>query len=310
MLRSHEAYRLAGVTLVETLVVLGLMGILFGLLIPAVQSARATASRASCQNNLKQVGVALHNYHGTHGRLPPLPVTSPPTGPFRLSPDPNQLLSWRALILPQIDQEQLWSQAVTACRADNIPFHNPPHVGYSTVVPIYTCPADGRLSRPQTAPISSEQVALTSYLGVSGYWNVGTGGPGVFGSRPGINLLQITDGTSSTLMVGERPPPGTLQAGQWYSDVVDGRNEPGPDGWMEVEEPHHPGHQTCRFAGRQYGPGRIENPCDRYHFWSLHPTGANFLFADGGVRFLPYTAKNILPALATRAGGETVTPPD
>jgi prepilin-type processing-associated H-X9-DG protein len=60
---------------------------------------------------------------------------------------------------------------------------------------------------------------------------------------------------------------------------------------------------ACVTAQRRYGPGRLDNPCDRYHFWSLHSGGGNWLFADGSVRFLTYTAGSILPALATRAGG-------
>jgi prepilin-type processing-associated H-X9-DG protein len=78
----------------------------------------------------------------------------------------------------------------------------------------------------------------------------------------------------------------------------------GPDGAM-MEEEGLRADETCSGPFR-YGPGSVDNPCDRYHFWSLHPGGANFLFADGSARFLPYSAAPIMVALATRSGQETI----
>lgn len=293
-----------GFSLVEALVVIGLLAFLLGLTLPAVQAARASAARTACSSHLKQIGLALHQYHDTYSVLPPAP-TAPAAG-LGLGVDPNRLLSWRALLLPHIEQSALWVASEQACRTDSISFHNPPHVGFSTVVKLYTCPTDTRLMSVQVDPTYQRSTALTSFVGVSGFSNVG---PGVLGSFPGIRLTQITDGTSSTLMVGERPPPQSLQAGQWYSNLLDASLdfERGPDTHMAVDQPQHPYHNTCRFAGRQYGPGRVSNPCDRYHFWSLHPGGSNFLFADGAVHFLPYSAKHVVPLLATRSGGEAIS---
>jgi prepilin-type processing-associated H-X9-DG protein len=76
---------------------------------------------------------------------------------------------------------------------------------------------------------------------------------------------------------------------------------------MRIPSARHSFDFECRLAGSLYGPGNLSNPCDRYHFWSLHSGGANFAFADGSVRFLAYSAKDVLPALATRDGGETIT---
>src|SRR5713101_7736907 len=122
----------SGFSLIELLVVIGVIGVLLGLLLPAVQQVRGAATRMSCLNNMKQIGLALHNFHDSHGRFPPMPVRNP------AGPDPNARLSWMALILPQMDQEGLYNISVQACQLDPNPRHNPPHVGFSTVVLSYT----------------------------------------------------------------------------------------------------------------------------------------------------------------------------
>lgn len=124
-------------------------------------------------------------------------------------------------------------------------------------------------------------------------------------------MTDITDGTSQSLYIGERPPPGIAFSGNWYT-----LDSPDPElayslglvfaSGISVRSEHAQG--PCRGPFR-FGPGRTANPCDSNHFWSLHSGGANFAFADGSVRFLPYSADSILPALATRAGGEVVEIP-
>jgi prepilin-type processing-associated H-X9-DG protein/prepilin-type N-terminal cleavage/methylation domain-containing protein len=304
-----------GVTLVEVLVVIGVIGVLVGLLLPAVQSARATAAKAACQNNMKQLGTALHNFESTHGRLPP---AGPGDRKTLTSHSPDILLTWMAHILPQVEQGELWSAAVRACAAQSDATLNPPHVGYATPVKVYVCPADLRLLETATTP-TGKTAAFGSYVGVAGSFVgpavvITDGGrtihaaPGVFGERPGVRMLDVRDGTSQTVMVAERPPPATFQAGIWYTALVVAPNT-GPDGEMIYGAPWMVG-DRCVSAGTRFGPGRLGNPCDRAHFWSLHRGGANFAFADGSVRFLPYAAESVVPALATRDGGEAVTVPD
>jgi hypothetical protein len=196
--------------LVETLAVIGVLGVLISLILPAVQSIRGSAARIACQNNLKQLGLALHAYDAQYGRLPPSPVREGFT-------DPNATLSWMGLLLPQLDQEPLWSATFAAYRLDPIPLHNPPHVGYATVFKTVVCPADARLLSPRADP-QGVTTALGSYLGISGVTVFN--GNGVFGPRPGIRLTDILDGTSSTIVVGERPPPDTFQAGRWYTSMI------------------------------------------------------------------------------------------
>lgn len=229
--------------------------------------------------------------------------------------DPNQLLSWRAFVLPFLDQTPLWEQSVAACEQGREPYLAPPHVGYRTVVPVYARPSDGRLAAPLKHP-SGDLAAFTSYMGVSGAITAQGYCPGVFGDRPGIRLRDVPDGTSQTLAVGERPPPDSQQAGRWYAQIQNGVIHyadgvaPGPDHAMLAEPLKWFNDYPCRPAGTKFGPGRTDNPCDRYHFWSLHAGGANLALVDGSVRFLRYTSAPLIPTLATRSGGESVTPMD
>jgi len=136
---------------------------------------------------------------------------------------------------------------------------------------------------------------------------------GVFADhkRP-TRFADITDGTSNTLAIGERPPPDDMEDGWWYSAMcayaLPAVSEPcrGPCVTLHMDSP--PGFSGPGCSGPiHFGPGRLENPCDRHHFWSLHQGGANFVFADGSARFISYAAREIVPALATRAGGEVVS---
>jgi prepilin-type processing-associated H-X9-DG protein len=298
-MRRNPRFGRFGFSLVETLVVIGIVGLLLGLLLPAVQRVRDAASRLSCENNLHQIGIACHNYHVTQGTLPPSII------PIQIGHDLIEL-PWGVLILPYIEQDGLAKQTHDAFLRQPFSYINPPHVGLATVIKTYTCPSDGRLAYP----ITDDQgftVAYGSYQGVSGGSRTDDGAMGFY---RGINLLEILDGTSQTLLIGERPPPGKLLAGSWYT-----MNVPDPNWTQDVysfggRRPAMPVYWErneggCRGPFR-FGPGRIENPCDCNHFWSLHYGGANFVFADGSVHFMSYSAVSIMVPLATRAGGEIV----
>jgi prepilin-type processing-associated H-X9-DG protein len=202
-----------------------------------------------------------------------------------------------------------------AYRVDWIPRNNPPHTGLSTVLPLFICPADARLAYPARDPFE-QLAAFTSFVGVSGSFTAQENG--VLGTRPGIHLVEISDGTSQTLMVAERPPTGDFSCGWWYA------THPSIGGAYEAQlpaesalndaEPSCGGHAIITPTGLEikyvFSAGSLGNTCDKYHYWSLHSMGANFLFADGSVHFLRYSARSILPALATRAGNEVVAAPD
>ncbi len=296
----------SGFSLVELLVVIGLIGLLLGVIVPAVQQTREAAARVSCLNNLHQIGTALHSFHATHGRLPPLPV------PSSASSDPNARLGWMAILLPQMEQEDLYRVSAEACRIDPDPLNNPPHIGLATVVRSYACPSDGRLGAPLTDRFGV-RAAFTSYVGIAGAIPPGRtrGLEGALGYPPGPSLSAVTDGTSHTLMVGERPPPDSLQAGWWYSGLIGyGQGFRGPNNGLVLGAGPLFGRDPCVVAKGTFGPGRTDNPCDRFHLWSLHPNGANFLFADGAARFLSYSAEPLMFALGSRNGGEPVQLPD
>ncbi len=126
-----------------------------------------------------------------------------------------------------------------------------------------------------------------------------------------MRLGDITDGTSHTLMAGERPPSSDNSLGWWYAGT--GQSQDGSaDMVLGVNErcvsPTYI--SQCPPGPYAFGPGRSSNPCDAFHYWSLHFGGAHFLFADGSVHFLAYAAAPLMPALATRSGGEAVSPPD
>jgi len=282
-------------TLIELLVVIGVMGILISLLMCAVQQARAAAERVECQNNLKQIGLALHSFHDVNSCLPPPPYTD------RLSE-----LSWMGFILPYVDQGSLWSATAEAFGIDRRAIHDPPHIGYETVVKLYVCPADGRLLLPLTDEFGVT-AAYTSYIGIEGV----TTPNGMFGSAPGVRFAQVTDGLSQTAMVGERPPPSSLLAGRWYTASYDASwgLYRGPDGTMFIQTPAFATDPVCVGPIYSFRYGRLDNPCDRYHLWSLHPNGANFAFADGAVHFLAYSDAPLMPALTTIASGDIVELP-
>jgi prepilin-type processing-associated H-X9-DG protein len=289
----------AGVSLVELLVALAGLVAVVAMAVPAVQRARGSAARAACQNNLRQVGLAAQGYHALHGAFPP-GVTA--------AGRPFQQLGWLARLLPHLDQVPLWEQTVAAYQAaPGNPFTRP-HTGVQTVVKTFTCPTDGRLTAARTTRLQF-YVAHTSYLGVSGVDHDQTGG--IYGYSSHVKIADIIDGTSQTLAAGERPPSPDYWYGWWYASTVSGPQAGLTTlGVRERRTDDDPSLATCPPGPYAFRPGRLDEQCDLFHFWSLHPGGANFGFCDGSVRFLPYAADAVLPAMATRAGGEAVAPPD
>lgn len=283
-------------TLLECVVAIAIAGLLAALSVVAVQRARAMAARVDCEHRLRQVAMAVHAYESQHARLPEGCA-------YRVGPGDSRRqvgMSWLTAILPFVEQAELWDLAWQAQVDDPIDGNSAQHwfVG-EQVIPAYLCPTE-RYHLGRNAA-TGRQWGVTSYLGVAGtsIWAK----DGVFHSELVVHMVDITDGTSNTIMIGERPagPDGAYAA--WYKGWGDMAIGPMLDagyGRWEV-------HGACRSASTMFRPGQIDSLCDVSHFWSLHTGGANFALADGSARFIAYDCADVLPALATRAGGEIVS---
>lgn len=295
----------AGFSLPELLVVIGIIGMLMSLSMSAIAKARSSAQRVDCLNSMKNIGVALTAYHGEHGRFPPS-ENRDKTG----SDNKLKVLGWMALILPYIGEEPLWAVSREAAMTDDKPKNNPPHRGFATVVRTYVCAADWRLGKPLTDR-HGVTAAFASYVGSAGTCPPGgeRGRFGVIGLDHGSRATDITDGMSQTIMVGERPPPESLRAGWWYPGGQWDFSGAGPHSLLLMTvNGIGPDPDGCNVTSG-FAPGRLSNPCDCLHYWSLHGGGANFIFADGSGRFLDYSARKWIVALASRDGGEPIDLP-
>jgi prepilin-type N-terminal cleavage/methylation domain-containing protein len=295
----------AGFTLVELLVVIGIIGVLVGLLLPAVQASREAARRISCSNNLKQLALALQMYHDAHRSFPPGSFVSSPQG-----------YSWGtiAFLLPYLEQ---------TARYQTIDFSRP-HCGQQIValqqtglpdpasepIPILMCPSDpasgqSLLSGP-TGPLpNSGDCGLlypTNYLGMAGSRDdniTGTyqgcsgiiDGDGMLFSDSRTRFADVIDGTSQTIIIGERAIPVNLG---W--------------GW-----PICGGHECEHYVSATLGLFKGNHRPAEYfthlqHYWSWHPGGNSVALVDGSVRLLSYHIDyHIYLALSTRAGAESIS---
>jgi hypothetical protein len=288
------------------LVVIAIIAVLIGLLLPAVQKVREAAARMQCSNNLKQIGLALHNHHDARGILPTSRV--------------DARYTWMVDLLPYLEQDNLYRQWNL-----NKSFHLQTAVARRTPVKTYFCPS--RRS-PESASISTDTVdgstaktdgVVADYACCVGdpstgagndyWWTVNSNGTpnkpnnGVFmlandwskggkGFRPGLHLTEITDGTSNTIMVGEKH----VRLGHFgQTSVGDGPAYNGDHG----------------YSFRALGPGRtiVRNPTDsgNAHFGSYHPGVCQFVFADGSVHALRNSLSGTtLGLLANRMDGKVI----
>jgi prepilin-type N-terminal cleavage/methylation domain-containing protein/prepilin-type processing-associated H-X9-DG protein len=334
-------------TLIELLVVIAIIAILIALLVPAVQKVREAAARTQCINNLKNIGLALHNFHDVYKRLPPgCAADQPPFGTAGVNGSGHGS-SWKVYILPYIDQGNITAKWIFNGGSGWENTNNGPIVKNVTV-PVYRCPSSTLpdFSNYAGDPNGSAFQMFTCYTGISGSYNMGFndpalgsntccygGGAGLDGIVSGggilfpnskIKLAEITDGTSNTIMVGEQS-----------NHLRDRNNVPviggfaaitsqGPHGWIMgtsvVQVP--PAGQnrsfnctTVRYSINQIGfasnsNGTTDNTGSNIPLSSNHTGGANMLFADGTVRFWPNsTAALVLAVACTRYDGQSFNDP-
>ncbi len=336
----HISRRRSAFTLIELLVVIAIIAILIALLVPAVQKVREAANRAQCQNNLKQIALACHNFHDVNKKLPPGVNRSVPSNP-RLF----EYWSWLAMILPYVEQQNIYTLGETWMKTGNAyvngvpPYHWWPWgdfwANYATAQPnpalskfmqIYVCPQDNRDMSPrdgnQASPVMV--VGFTSYLGVSGNrgdWPSTAAPPisppanvrsnGLLYWRSQVKMAAIPDGTSNTLMIGERPISFDIYYGWWFAGAGWDGSGTG-DVVLGARDTTYAQAIGCSPAANWVGfrPGKTNENCDQAHFFSLHANGGNWALGDGSVRFMSYSANNVLPALMSRNGEEAIPIPD
>jgi prepilin-type N-terminal cleavage/methylation domain-containing protein/prepilin-type processing-associated H-X9-DG protein len=359
--------RLSGFTLIELLVVISMIGVLIALLLPAVQAAREAARRAQCVNNLKQIGIALHNYYNAITTFPSGYIDYQNNPSFTPDLDMGPGWGWAALSLPFMEQQPLYS-AINFNLGITSPSNSTAVV---TSLTVFQCPSDGYNPQPCvlydiTCTRVIATVAHSNYAAVCGWeecfmnaggnpqpfyvnnndpydspitagdptdgiygmsgvtCGFGPAGIGMFWRNSNTRDASVTDGLSNTLAVGERC---TAHSPTTWVGAVTGARCPA---WMATQPwtaPNTPPSQ-CQDQGNgtaynnaDFGEALCLGHGDATHkpnsdkpvwdpdvFWSMHPSGCNFLFGDGSVRFLKSTMNGpTYQYLMTRAGGEVTS---
>jgi len=266
-------------TLVELLVVIAIIGILVALLLPAIQYARESARRTQCSNHLRNVGVAMHNFHDVHRHLP--------AGWLADVPDGEPGWGWGAFLLHFLEQNALLDSQI---HLDDHIDEDENEEARQTVIPIYLCPSDVNTSdRFLITGLDTPlfEVGRSNYVGVFGTEEIEVDpgrGDGVFFHNSWIRFADIQDGLSNTLLVGERS------------------SKHGDSTWVGM------------IHGATDAMARVVGSCDHppndphahfEDFGSYHASGANFVLADGSVRMIGSDIDlSVYYGLATRAGGE------
>ena len=296
--RLSRTRRTRGFTLIELLVVIAIIAVLIALLLPAVQQAREAARRMQCRNNLKQLGLALHNYHDRALCFPPGYLS-------RINPSDGSDLGpgwgWGAFLLPELDQAPLYHRINF-----NFDLAGPTNLAVRTqFLAAFYCPSDRQLNRFAVNDAGGTlvaNVAQASYVGVNGNGGVSDSAAtndGSFLENRVFRAADMTDGLSNTFFIGERST--TMSYVSWVGAVTNGivpsRRDPTAS------------EAAAALVLGHCGPHLPNNPAvtDADALSSAHPQGVNMLLGDGSVRNVSSNmSQQIYDALATRQGGEFI----
>ena len=320
-----------GFTLIELLVVIAIIAVLIGLLLPAVQQAREAARRAQCKNNLKQIGLALHNYHDLHNTLPSGLIGWP-------GESSGSLWGWGTMILPQLDQGPLFNSLAVSSGGTS-PHWGQSAVGFgsvmtsasanpllATTLAVYRCPSDvgSAVVAVPTAGLNGVARGNTFVFGRSNYpgvlgsqWATTNGlitSDGSFAESSSVRFRDYIDGLSNTCIVGERRSPGKVRGGDVGGDTVwcGALNDVSPESYWQgfaatVGLADYDNTLNVNSADNEYAAPYVA-------FSSQHDGGAHFLFGDGSVRFIsnsiasgyPGKPRAVYQNLANRADGRVL----
>lgn len=256
---AHVDARRKAFSLIELLVVLAIIALLIGLLLPAVQKVRNAAARLSCANHLKQIGLGFHHHHDAVGAFPQGGDNLP--GDSNARTDRRADWSWAYHLLPYVEQDNVHNHA-SASLIDKTP------------IPLYYCPA-------RRSPELVNNAAKIDYAGCAGSSLTGENGIVAKGCIPFVRIADVTDGTSNTVMVGEKQL-NLLMLGQ-TTDDNEPYTRPGWNGDWEV-------YRVGKGSTAPEGDFRLAGDTRPSHqFGSSHPNGFNVVFADGSVRHVRYS---------------------
>lgn len=295
---NNQRTERGGFTLVELLVVIAIIGVLIALLLPAVQMAREAARRSSCGNNLRQMGLATHNFHDVHRNLPPGGIANG--------------VMWSGWILPQLELQNLYQLGEIGDLSDGGSHWNWGNtsgdatngrtLAIETVVTVYQCPsaaiAATKLDQSHDGWIVLQRVP-SSYIGCASGTEITDANlqgdeDGVLFQDSKIRLADITDGTANTIMIGEALSNTDLDYSSQEGDDTDNSRV---DHWyIGGDDIDLPGDYSECVGSTAVGVNLTDNELS---FSSLHPTGAQFVFADASTHFISET---ITPATYSNLG--------
>ena len=295
-------------TLIELLVVIAIIAILIALLVPAVQKVREASARTQCTNNLKQIGLALHNYHDRLGAFPPGYKTDVADDNSDLGPG----WGWAALLLDDLEQTSLKGHIrfdLAICDPANAQVAG-------AAIALYQCPSEQKTDAfavIDDTGMAMAGVGRSSYVAMNGVLGVSSDAfdnNGAFLRNTSMRIADIADGLSNTLFVGERS--SDMSSVTWTGAVPNGivPAQRYPDPADQLANSELASALTLAHGSRDHLPN---NPLvfDADATASFHVHGVNFLLGDGSVRFITSDINgDVYEALLTRAGGEAVSASD